>query len=326
LVLEVSDLSVEFRTGKADRVLAADRVSFSLEDGRTLAILGESGSGKSQLLRALLGIQPATARVTGRVLLAGRDLLAMPARERAQIRGARIAMVFQNPTTSLDPVYTVGQQLVETIRRHSRLTTAESRRRALELLELVQIPSAEQRLRAYPFELSGGTCQRVGIALALASTPEVILADEPTTALDVTVQARILELLQDIQKELRTSIVLVTHDVAVAADVAHDVAVMYAGRFVESGPADEVLQQPRHPYTRGLLAANLQPGQREAPVAIAGSPPDLKNLPVGCAFAPRCPDVIDACRVTNPELIRLSPIRHVRCILAADSSESAVAR
>jgi oligopeptide/dipeptide ABC transporter ATP-binding protein len=292
-------------------------MSFSLERGRVLAIIGESGSGKSALLRTILGIQPASARVEGEVLLNGVDLLKLSDRQREDLRGGIVSMVFQDPMTALDPIYTVEQQLVETIRRHSPCNTQQAKLRARELLELVQIPSPERRLKAYPFELSGGMRQRLVIAMALASTPKVLLADEPTTALDVTVQGRILRLLGDLQRQLGMSVIFVTHDLAVAAQIADDVIVMYAGRIVETGTVREIVRSPSHPYTRGLLAANVQPGQKERPITIPGTPPNMVRLPPGCSFAPRCGMASEACWNALPALDTLSDTHQVRCLEAA---------
>src|ERR1700716_20090 len=232
-VLDVRRLTTEFQT-HAGPLRAVNEVAFSLRRGRVLAIIGESGSGKSALLRTILGIQPASARMEGEVLLNGVDLLKLSPRQRENLRGSVVSMVFQDPMTALDPIYTVEQQLVETIRRHTPCSHQQARARALELLEMGQIPSPERRLKAYPFELSGGMRQRLVIAMALASTPSVLLADEPTTALDVTVQGRVLRLLADLQRQLGMSVIFVTHDLAVAAQIADDVIVMYGGRIVEA--------------------------------------------------------------------------------------------
>jgi oligopeptide/dipeptide ABC transporter ATP-binding protein len=315
-VLQVRRLTTEFKT-HAGPLRAVNDMSFSLERGRVLAIIGESGSGKSALLRTILGIQPASARVEGEVLLNGVDLLKLSDRQREDLRGGIVSMVFQDPMTALDPIYTVEQQLVETIRRHSPCNTQRAKLRARELLELVQIPSPERRLKAYPFELSGGMRQRLVIAMALASTPKVLLADEPTTALDVTVQGRILRLLGDLQRQLGMSVIFVTHDLAVAAQIADDVIVMYAGRIVETGTVREIVRSPSHPYTRGLLAANVQPGQKERPITIPGTPPNMVRLPPGCSFAPRCGMASEACWNALPALDTLSDTHQVRCLEAA---------
>jgi oligopeptide/dipeptide ABC transporter ATP-binding protein len=317
-VLEVTDLVTEFRTRRG-AVRAVDGVSYSVASGGVLAVIGESGSGKSAMLRSLIGINPSSTKITGQISLQGRDLLALSARERRRVRGREIAMVFQDPLTALDPVYTVGKQLVETIRKqHPGLSRDQARRRALELLELVQIPSAETRLKAYPNELSGGMRQRVVIAMAIAGRPQVLLADEPTTALDVTVQAKMMRLFRDIQHEIGMAVIIVTHDLGVAAELADDVAVMYAGRFVEQGRSAEVLLQPRHPYTEGLIEANVRAGQGNRPLAIPGSPPSLTRLPPGCAFAPRCRYAVGACWEGEPPTSGTDD-HWSRCLLAADA-------
>jgi oligopeptide/dipeptide ABC transporter ATP-binding protein len=298
----------------AGPVRAVNDVSLDLAPGRVLAILGESGSGKSAMLRTIIGIQPRSAHVSGEVLLRGVDLLGLGAREREQVRGSWLSMIFQDPMTALDPVFTIERQLTETIRRHEPVSREEARRRALDVLQMVQIPSPERRLRAYPFELSGGMRQRVVIAMALASNPSLLLADEPTTALDVTVQGRVLQLLRGLQERMGMSVIFVTHDLAVAAEIADDVAVMYAGRIVETGTIREIAASPQHPYTRGLIEANLHPGQTKRPVAIPGSPPNLARLPGGCAFAPRCTLANEACWRQIPDLTRFSRTRLVRCL------------
>jgi oligopeptide/dipeptide ABC transporter ATP-binding protein len=315
--LEVRNLSVSFPT-RDGLVCAVNDVSFALGEGRILAVLGESGSGKSVLLRTILGIQGSAAWVSGEVLMQGTNVLQLSMAERTRIRGSLLSMVFQNPMTALDPVYTVEQQIVETVRRHTTISPTEARERALELLRLVQIDSPERRLSAYPFELSGGMRQRVVIAMALACKPRVLLADEPTTALDVTVQARVLDLLRDIRRELGTSVILVTHDVAVAAEIADDVQVMYAGRVVETGPVRSVIGHPEHPYTRGLLNANVGPGHTERLVAIPGQPPNPARLPRGCAFVPRCASAVASCRAEIPALVRVGTQHHARCVHAKE--------
>ncbi|HLH74479.1 MAG TPA: ABC transporter ATP-binding protein [Chloroflexota bacterium] len=312
-LLEIDHLVVEFKT-REGILRAVNDVSLSLQSGQILAILGESGSGKSMLLRTILGIQAPAARVSGEVRMRGVNLIGLPASEHEHIRGSWVSMVFQNPMTALDPVYTVEDQIVETVLRHTTITRAEAKARALDLLQLVHIPSPQERLKAYPFELSGGMRQRIVIAMALACNPSLLLADEPTTALDVTVQARVLRLLRDLQRELGMSVIIVTHDVGVAAEIADEVAVMYAGRIVEAGPVATILREPRHPYTRGLLQANVRPRQTERPEAIPGSPPNLARLPRGCSFAPRCAVAEDRCWAGMPELRTVSPGHQLRCV------------
>ncbi|OLT15472.1 hypothetical protein BJF78_01990 [Pseudonocardia sp. CNS-139] len=316
-LLELRGVRTVFRTGSGD-VPAVDDVTLELGHGRVMAIIGESGSGKSALLRTILGIQPPTARESGEILLDGRDLLTLSKKARADTRGRLVSMVFQDPMTALDPVFTVEEQLVETLRRHLPLGRAEARRRALELLELVQIPAAASRLKAYPFEMSGGMRQRVVIAMALACEPALLLADEPTTALDVTVQAKILDLVREIQRERRMGVLIVTHDLAVAAAIADDVGVMYAGRLVEYGPVEKVILEPGHPYTRGLLAANVLPGQQTRPRSIPGAPPSLQRLPPGCAFAPRCDVATVECWERQPPQVTTGPGTWSRCLHAQE--------
>jgi peptide/nickel transport system ATP-binding protein len=315
--IAVDDLTVRFvrRDGIAD---AVNGVSFALQPGEVLTILGESGSGKSVTLKALMGLLPDYARVEGRIRVAGRDLLSLKPAELARLRGGTVSMVFQEPITALDPVYTIGQQIAETLVQHEGLSRAAAMRRALELLERVKIPSAARRLKNYPHELSGGMRQRAMIALALACKPAVLLADEPTTALDVTVQIQILLLLRQLQQELGMAVLFVTHDVGVAAEISDRIAVMYAGRLVETGTVREVLRARRHPYTRGLLASTVHGGMRGRDLdMIPGNPPSLAELPPGCAFAPRCKEAIESCHRTAPPAVRINDGAMVRCILAA---------
>jgi len=315
-LLDVRHLGTEFKT-YGGWLRAVNDVSFTVPHGKVLGILGESGAGKSALLRTVLGVQPRTASVSGQVLLNGVDLLQMHSKERERIRGAWLSMIFQDPMTALDPLFTVEQQIVETVRRHTTMTKSEASDRALELLQLVQIPSPEQRLKAYPFELSGGMRQRIVIAIALACNPGLLLADEPTTALDVTVQARVLTLLRELRATLGMSIVLVTHDLAVAASMADDLAVMYGGRIVEQGSVREVVYAPKHPYTLGLLHANVRPGQRDRPEAIPGAPPNLAWLPAGCAF------VTAPCLEDTPALIPIEGTHSARCLLVEPATRAA---
>ena len=313
-LLDVSELSVAFATPRG-QVQAVGGVSFSLGRGEVLCLLGESGSGKSVTLRALLRLLPEPrARVSGRVVIAGENIYDLPARRVEDLRGKTISMVFQEPMLAFDPVYPIGRQIAEVITRHEGATRAAAEARTLELLETVQIPSARQRLSAYPHEMSGGMRQRAMIALALACNPAILLADEPTTALDATVQMQVLLLLRRLQAQTGMSVILVTHDMGVAAEMADRVAVMYAGRIVEQGTATEVLTQPLHPYTRGLLASTVHAGWRGRRLeAIPGAPPDMTTPPPGCAFAARCPERFDRCETQAPAETSAGPGRSVRC-------------
>jgi peptide/nickel transport system ATP-binding protein len=298
--IDVENLAVRFQ--QRDRTIhAVNGVSFRLARGEVLGILGESGSGKTVTLRSLMRLLPLNCAIGGRVVLDGEDVTAASESRLEELRGNRIAMIFQEPATALDPVFTIGQQITETLVRHLDIGRRAARRHALDWLERVQIPSARRRLDAYPHEMSGGMRQRAMIALALSCNPTVLLADEPTTALDVTVQIQILLLLRELQRELGMAVVFVTHDVGAAAEVSDRLAVMYAGRFVEMGTARDVLRKRAHPYTEGLLAANLhgvEPGSRL--VTIPGAPPNLAALPLGCSFAPRCPYALPQCVETTP--------------------------
>ena len=313
-LVSVDDLTVKFVTREAT-VHAVNGVSFSVRPGETLCILGESGSGKSVTLRALLRLLPAgRAQISGRLTVDGHDVLAMGRKTLGDYRGGLAAMIFQEPMTALDPVYTINQQISETIIRHKGGTKAQARARALELFELVKIPSPERRLDAYPHELSGGLRQRAMIAMALSCGPRLLLADEPTTALDATVQI----LLRRLQQEMGMATIFVTHDLGVAAEIADRIAVMYAGRIVEEGPVADVLANPQHPYTQGLLASTVHGEHRDQDIqAIPGSPPDLRRLPSGCAFGPRCSQAMEACRTTVPEPRHPAPGRMARCLRVA---------
>jgi peptide/nickel transport system ATP-binding protein len=317
-LVSVRDLTVRF-VSKEATVHAVNGVSFDLAAGEVLVILGESGCGKSVTLRALMRLLPARKTVIeGNIRVAGQDVLAMTPRALEDFRGGVVSMIFQEPMTALDPVFTIGTQIAETIVRHEGVARAEADRRALELLELVQIPSAKRRLANYPHELSGGLRQRAMIAIALACRPKLLLADEPTTALDATVQIQILLLLRKLQRELGMGVIFVTHDLGVAGEIADRVAVMYAGRFVESGLVEEVMKRPLHPYTQGLMGSTVHAGMRGVRLAaIPGAPPDLARLPPGCAFAPRCAYAEEACRASVPAEKRPVPEHMARCIRIA---------
>ncbi len=311
--VSVRDLTVAFERNRSV-VRAVNGISFELPHGEVLTVIGESGSGKSVMLRTLMGLTPGHARLGGSVLINGVDMTRLDAGQRSQMRGRVVSMIFQEPSTAFDPVYTVGEQIVETILRHEDVTEAEAGLRAKEMLDLVAIPSAERRLRNFPHEMSGGMRQRAMIALALACRPSVLLADEPTTALDATVQIQILLLLRKLQRELDMALIFVTHDMGVAAEISDRVAVMYAGRFVETGSAEDVLLNPSHPYTRAMLDSTVHAGMRGAPLrTIKGAPPDLRDLPGGCAFAPRCPIVDPVCNLAPPDPVALGPGHAAAC-------------
>ncbi|BCS44500.1 peptide ABC transporter ATP-binding protein [Pseudomonas amygdali pv. tabaci str. ATCC 11528] len=314
-VLSVRDLTVRFAGAPANVV---DGLSFSVKRGKTLAIVGESGCGKSVTSMALMGLLPATAQVGAHdSLLIDEALLGMSEERLLDVRGNRMAMIFQEPMTSLNPVFTIGEQIAESVMRHQGLSDKAARQRALEMLEKVRVPDARQRLDAYPHELSGGMRQRAMIAMALANDPALIIADEPTTALDVTIQAQILSLIANLQGETGTAMILITHDLGVVAEVADDVMVMYAGRVVESGPVKTLFDDPQHPYTIGLMGSMPSIGPREGRLAtINGRVPTPAEMPSGCRFAGRCPFVIQQCRDERPPLLELSPGHFAACIRA----------
>jgi peptide/nickel transport system ATP-binding protein len=319
-LVEVTDLSVRLVTRDLD-VTLLNGVSFALAPGEVLCLVGESGSGKSVTMRSLIRLLPPSARIGGRIRIGGIDVLALPRRQLLDIRGSLVSMIFQEPATALDPTFTIGQQIAENVRVHEHVSRTAARRRALDLLELVQIPSAARRLDAYPHELSGGLRQRAMIALALSCRPKLLLADEPTTALDATVQIQVLLLLRQLQRELGMAIIFVTHDVGVACEIADRVAVMYAGRLVETGPIGEVFAAPAHPYTTGLLHSVVQSQARGSMLEpIEGAPPDLAALPAGCSFAPRCRHVRAGCEERMPDLLPVSPTRAARCLVATPLS------
>ena len=320
-LVEVGNLRVSFHGERT--VHAVNGVSFNLKAGEVLGILGESGSGKSVTLKTLLRINPENrTRTKGSVRVAGKDVLGLSGQDLADYRGGTVSMIFQDPMLALDPVYSIGDQISEAIRRHEGIAAAESMKRALDMLERVRIPSPARRLKAFPHEMSGGMRQRAMIALALAGRPKVLLADEPTTALDATVQIQILLLLRDLQRELGMAAIFVTHDIGVAVEVADKLAVMYAGEFVETGSVRELMLDARHPYTRGLLAANLHGAKKgERLEAIPGAPPALDTPPEACSFAPRCRFAEAICRTEPPPVVELSPGRSIRCILPLRGSE-----
>ena len=317
-LLDVRGLTVEFagaRQGGRGEVRAADDVSFRIARGETLGLVGESGCGKSVTALSIAGLVPAPGRIAGgTVRFEGRELTGLPEAEMRRVRGARIGFVFQEPSAALNPVFTVGSQIAEALEVHGRASGAAARARAVELLDLVRIPDAAARASDYPHQLSGGMKQRVLLAAAIACEPALLIADEPTTALDVGIQAEILDLLADLRDRLGLALLLVTHDFGVVARAADRIAVMYAGRIVEAGGAADVLSAPSHPYTRGLLASRPggEPGSRLQ--AIPGTVPSLAGLPPGCAFAPRCAERVEACDARRPGVTVVAPGREVRCL------------
>ncbi|WP_405529245.1 ABC transporter ATP-binding protein [Streptomyces avidinii] len=308
MLLEVRDLHVEFKT-RDGVARAVNGVNYSVAEGETLAVLGESGSGKSVTAQAVMGILdvPPGRIAGGEILFKGKDLLKMKEEERRRIRGAEMAMIFQDALSSLNPVLSVGAQLGEMYEVHRGMSRKEARGKAVELMDRVKIPAAKERVGDYPHQFSGGMRQRIMIAMALALEPSLIIADEPTTALDVTVQAQVMDLLAELQRELNMGLILITHDLGVVADVADKIAVMYAGRIVEAAPVHEIYKAPAHPYTRGLLDSIPRLDQKGQELyAIKGLPPNLLAIPPGCAFNPRCPMAQAVCRTDVPPLYRVT--------------------
>ena len=322
-LVEIKDLTVKFVSRDAT-VQAVNGVSFEMMPGEVLCIIGESGSGKSVTMRALMQLLPKRRAVlSGHMRVGDYDIRALSARQMSDVRGSTISMVFQEPMTALDPVYTIGEQIAETVIRHEGCSLKAAMARALELLQVVKVPSPERRLKAYPHELSGGLRQRAMIALALSCRPSLLLADEPTTALDATVQIQVLILLRKLQKELGMGVIFVTHDLGVAAQIADKVAVMYAGRIVEYGDVRDVLMRPQHPYTLGMLASTVHGQSRDKDIeVIPGSPPDMRRLPPGCSFAPRCLERLPACRLAVPEPRVPQPGRMAACLRVAVAAPS----
>ncbi|MEM7342366.1 MAG: ABC transporter ATP-binding protein [Actinomycetota bacterium] len=316
LLLKVDDLSVAFKTKKG-MAEAVRGISLEVSRGESLAVVGESGSGKSVSMLALLNLLPASARIQGSALLGDTQLVGLDAKSMRSIRGRRIAMIFQDPMTAFNPVYTVGRQISETIEAHGTASSSEAMRRAIDLLELVGVPEPAQRVRQYPHEFSGGMRQRAMIAMAIANSPDLLIADEPTTALDVTIQAQVLDVLKDIRAETGAAMILITHDLGVVAGSADRVQVMYGGRVFERGTVDDVFHRPENPYTRGLLASMPRLdsiGGRLEP--IPGTPPSVLNMPVGCAFSPRCTYRVDRCLQEPAQLQSLRLGHDNRCHLS----------
>ena len=314
-LLEVEDLHVEFHTGEGV-AKAINGVNFSLDEGETLAILGESGSGKSVTAQAIMGIldMPPAKIPQGRILYKGQDLLTMDEETRRKGRGPDVSMIFQDALSALNPVFPVGWQIAEMLRQHQGMNRAEAYENAVRLMERVNIPGAHKRVKAYPHQFSGGMRQRIMIAMAIALNPKVLIADEPTTALDVTVQAQIMALLQELQEEHHMGLILITHDLGVVADVADRIAVMYAGRIVERAEVGDIYARPGHPYTKGLLESIPRLDQKGQQLsAIGGLPPNLTRIPQGCAFNPRCVMAQDICRTESPELLDIGPARQSAC-------------
>jgi len=325
--VQVKDLNVRFVSREAT-VKAVNGVSFDLDKGQVLCVIGESGSGKSVMMRSLLRLHPKKRTVIEGLMHVGDDDITKSTEKRMQeLRGSTISMIFQEPMTALDPLYTIGDQIAETVMRHEKIDRDAAWKRALELLELVRVPSPERRLKAYPHELSGGLRQRAMIAVALSCRPRILLADEPTTALDASVQIQVLVLLRKLQREMGMSMIFVTHDLGVAAQIADKVAVMYAGRIIEYGEARDVLMRPQHPYTKAMLASTVKDQDKGQPLeAIAGTPPDLRALPDGCSFAPRCKYAGEGCQVAMPDpfidgrghMVRCSKVRVMGGLLMFD--------
>ncbi|MGP3919729.1 ABC transporter ATP-binding protein [Nonomuraea sp. 10N515B] len=314
-LLAVDNLHVEFRT-RAGIVRAVNGVSYTVNPGETLAVLGESGSGKSVTAQAIMGIldMPPARIPIGEIRFRGTDLLKLSEEARTQVRGQRIAMIFQDALSALNPVFTVGWQISEMFRVHRGMSKGESMRKAVELMDRVRIPAARQRVNDYPHQFSGGMRQRIMIAMSIALDPEVLIADEPTTALDVTVQAQIMELLAELQRESQMGLILITHDLGVVADVADKIAVMYAGRIVENAPVHDIYRSPAHPYTKGLLESIPRVDLKGQDLyAIKGLPPNLLELPTGCAFHPRCPYRQDNCVTDTPPLHKIGGTRNSAC-------------
>jgi oligopeptide transport system ATP-binding protein len=314
-LLEVSDLEVRFDTPEGV-VKAVNGMSFQLTEGETLAIVGESGSGKSQLVMAIMGLLAENGSASGRAAFRGRDLMQMTPRELNGIRGRHIAMIFQDPMTSLNPFLTIEKQMIEVVMHHQRLSRDEARAHAIEMLRAVRIPDPEERIRQYPHEYSGGMRQRVMIAMGLLCEPELLIADEPTTALDVTIQAQITELVGQLRKQTRMAIILITHDLAAVAEISDRIIVMYAGEAVEIGSAEDIFYRPQHPYTQGLLASvpRLDRVSDDELQAIPGNPPNLLELPSGCRFRDRCSQAMDEC-LQRPPLWVSDDGRKSRCFL-----------
>jgi peptide/nickel transport system ATP-binding protein len=324
--LDVRDLKVHFPTDDGV-VKSVDGLSFQLERGKTLGIVGESGSGKSVTSLSIMGLHKAgTAKISGEVFLDGQDLVSSSAEEVRLLRGKRMAMIFQDPLSAMHPFYTVGKQIIEAYRVHNKVTRSVARKHAIDMLDRVGIPQPDKRVDAYPHQFSGGMRQRAMIAMALSCDPDLLIADEPTTALDVTVQAQILDLIRDLQREFNSAVIIITHDLGVVAELADDIQVMYAGRAIEYGTADDIFERPQHPYTWGLLGSmpRIDRERTERLIPIKGSPPSLINVPTGCAFNPRCNYAHlngGASETDRPELLDVGAGHKVACHLSGEDRE-----
>ena len=322
--LEIQNLTVSFSTTKG-KLIAVNGISFHLNPGETLALVGESGCGKTVSALSILRLlpEPPAEILSGKIIFDGQDLLSLRAKVLQNLRGHSISMIFQDPMTSLNPVLTVGEQIAETLLRHTAMNRREALQKSADLLSRVELPSPKEKLQYYPHQLSGGMRQRVMIAMALACSPRVLIADEPTTALDVLIQAQILELLENLKKETGMSILIITHDLGVVAEIAQRVLVMYAGEIVESGPAKALLKSPFHPYTKGLIASIPKLGTKKRPGArleeIPGNVPSLDQRPSGCPFHPRCSWAMEICKTQNPQLRMIEAQRQVSCHLEPGS-------
>lgn len=315
-LLEIKNLKTEFTT-YAGKVSALNNINLSIKYGEAVGIVGESGSGKSVTMLSIMKLLSENGRVVdGEIFFNGRNIESISDKEMQSIRGNEIGMIFQDPMTSLNPVFTVGYQLVEAIRKHNKVSKDEAWKKAVELLKLVGIPDPEKRVRQYPHEFSGGMRQRVMIAMALSCEPKLLIADEPTTALDVTVQAQIMELMKELKDKLNTSIILITHDLGLVADICERVFVMYGGLIVENATTDEIFAQPQHPYTKGLLKSIPRANMgKERLKPIEGQPPDMLNLPAGCPFLARCPHAMEVCNVMKPPYVEISEGHGAACWL-----------
>ncbi|SDC09756.1 ABC transporter ATP-binding protein [Shouchella lonarensis] len=320
-LLKLQDVKTYFHS--KDRIAkAVDGVSFEVNEGEVVALVGESGSGKSMTSLSIMGLVDAKSKeLTGSIQLSGVELTDLSERQLSRIRGQQMAMIFQEPMTSLNPVYTIGNQIIETLRKHKKISKMEARSRAMELLQLVGFSRPEESLKSYPHELSGGMRQRVMIAISMSCNPQLLIADEPTTALDVTIQQQILDLMLKVKDELNTAILLITHDLGVVAETAERVLVMYGGQIVEEAPVYDLFINPLHPYTQGLLKSMPKMEEdKERLEAIKGMVPAAHKFPAGCRFAPRCQMATETCHHTTPELVQASPTRAVRCLLYKNAS------